>query len=136
MKKSISLMAILMALIFVSSCKKEEDEGVLPNISFKYDAGYVYSDLTLTTDTTIKVGINASKSENKDVLISFDESSSYDGGASTSIFSESLTGASGDSYSKDFTIKTRSTAGTEKYTFTVINRDGLRNSVSLTLTVN
>lgn len=52
-----------------------------------------------------------------------------------SIFSETLSGSNGDNYTKDITITTRNIAGTEKYTFTVVNRDGLRNSVSLTLTV-
>ena len=83
------------------------------------------------------VGIVASKAEDKDVLISFDESVTYDAAATgTSVFSESLSGSNGNNYTKDISVKTRNVAGTEKYTFTVINRDGLKNSVSLKITVN
>ncbi len=136
MKKILSLSA-LAAFVFIASCKKEEDEGRLPNIAFKVTPSYVYKDVTLTRDTTVTVGINASKSEIKDVLISFDASRAYDSATTmTSFVAESLTGTNGDSYSKDVTIHTRNQAGVEKYTFTVINRDGLKNSVSLTITVN
>ncbi len=136
MKKVHILFAILLAVVSFSSCKKEEDEGLLPNISFKTGTGYVSSDIILKKDTTITVGIIATKAEAADVLKTFDASKILDGGTSTSFLNETLTGASGDAYTKDLTITTRSVAGTEKYTFTVLNRDGLKNSVSLIITVN
>ena len=123
----------LLSSIFFSSCEK--DEGKLPNIAFKSGSGYTPSNTTVTRGSTVTVGIDASKSEDKDVLKSFDASKSLDGGAASSFYSESLSGSNGDKYSKDLTITTRNQAGTELYTFTVVNRDGLRNSVSLTLTV-
>lgn len=135
--KKFSFYAFIALSLLTASCKKEEDEGKVPNISFKVASGYVSSDISLTKDTTVTVGIIASKAEDKDVLISFDESVTYDAAATgTSVYSESLTGSNGNNYTKDISIKTRSTAGTEKYTFTVINRDGLKNSVSLKITVN
>ena len=135
--KKISFYSLVALSLLTASCKKEEDEGLLPNINFKVASGYVSSDITLTKDTTVMVGIVASKAEDKDVLISFDESVTYDAATTgTSVYSESLTGSSGNNYTKDISIKTRNTAGTEKYTFTVINRDGLKNSVSLKITVN
>ena len=133
MKKINSFIAIIMALLFLASCEK--DEGKLPNIAFKTGTGYVSSDITLSRDTTVVIGINASKSEDKDVLKTFDGSRIYDGGSSTSFTSEVLSGSQGDSYSKDVTITTRNQAGTEKYTFTVVNKDGLKNAVTLTVTV-
>lgn len=81
------------------------------------------------------MGINASKAEDNDVLKLFVVTRSYDNGAATNVYSETLTGTSGDSYTKDYPITTRNQAGTEKYTFTVTNRDGLTNSVSVNLTV-
>ncbi len=134
MKKLTSIFAILIALVFLASCEK--DEGKLPNIAFKTTAAYISTSTTLSRDTTVVIGITASKAEDKDVLVSFDGSRSYDGGTSTSFTSETLTGSNGDSYSKDVTITTRNQAGTEKYTFTVVNKDGLKNNVSLTITVN
>ena len=134
MKKICAFVAIILAVTFFASCEK--DAGKLPNISFKTGASYISADATVKKDTTITIGINASKAEDKDVLKTFDASSIFDGGASTSFANESLSGSSGDSYSKDLSIHVRNQAGTEKYTFTVVNKDGLKNSVTVTLTVN
>lgn len=136
MKKLNIFFVVLLAVISFASCKKEEDAGKLPNIAFVTTAGFVSADITLKKDTTVQVSIMASKAEAADVLKSFDESVSYDGGASTSKYSETLTGTSGDAYAKVLSITTRNQAGTEKYTFTVVNRDGLKNQVSFTITVN
>jgi hypothetical protein len=134
MKKSIFMLAIAVVFTaFFTSCEK--DAGELPNISFKSGGNYLNHNDTVNVNDTVLIGINASKSEDKDVLKSFDASRSYDNGAGNSFISESLSGSSGDSYSKDVTVITRNQAGTETYTFTVVNRDGLKNSVSLTLTV-
>lgn len=133
MRKIFSFAAIILATTFVASCEK--DEGKLPNIAFKKGTSYTSADATVGKKATVKFGIDASKSEDKDVLKTFDGSRSYDNAAATSFVSETLTGSQGDSYSKDVEITTRDQAGIEKYTFTVINRDGLKNSVSVTLTV-
>ncbi len=116
----------------VASCKK--DEGKLPNISFKTDAGYISKDSTVAQGASVKIGINASKSESVDVLKTFNVTQSLDGAAGTTIRQETLSGGSGDNYSTDQNITTRTKAGTEKYTFTVTNRDGITNQLSLTLT--
>lgn len=136
MKHILSISVIILTTLFVISCKKEKDEGKLPNIGFKTGGTYVSGSITLSKDTTITVGISASKAEENDVLKSFDASRAYDSGTDSSFISEALTGTQGDTYDKDMTITTRNQAGTETYTFTVINRDGLKNSVSLTITVN
>lgn len=136
MKKQFSILFACVALVsvfFLSSCVK--DEGRLPNISFKGGAGYTNANDTIAQNTTITIGINASKAEQKDVLKTFNASKSYDGGTATTFSQVTLSGADGDSYQPDFQITTRAQAGTEKYTFTVTNRDGLTNQVSLTLTV-
>lgn len=117
----------------LASCEK--DEGKLPNIAFKTGAGYVSTSDSVGMNDTLTIGINASKAEDKDVLKSFDVSKSLDGGTASSIYSETMTSATEDSYSKDIQVITRNQAGTEKYTFTVVNRDGLKGQVSLTLTV-
>ncbi len=132
--KSFSFLTIFLSVIIFSSCKK--DEGKIPLISFKTTAGYTSSDVTVAKGTLITMGINASKAEDKDFLKTFDCSQVLDGGAPISIVSEPLSGSTGNTYSKDVQITTRNVAGTEKYIFTVVNKDGLKNSVSLTLTVN
>ncbi|MEI6411709.1 MAG: hypothetical protein WCR52_20125 [Bacteroidota bacterium] len=129
----LSLAVIALSLSLLASCEK--DAGKLPNIAFKTGTNYTSADKTVAKGTTITIGINASKAEDKDVLKSFDASRSVNGAAGVSFFNETTTSANQDNYSKDLDITVGSTAGTEKYTFTVVNRDGLTNSVSLTLTV-
>lgn len=131
-----AIVAIAFLLVF-SSCKKEEDEGILPTISFRHGANYISADQTVSTDTTLTIGINAAKSEDKDVLKTFNAEVFYDGHttADSTLMNVSLSGTQADNYTVDVPVHTRSVAGTEKYVFTVVNRDGLTNSVSLTLTV-
>jgi hypothetical protein len=138
MRKSLStalIIAVLAtALINLSSCEK--DEGKLPNISFKSTTGYTHADASVSSGDPILVGINASKAEDKDVLKTFNISKSVDGQAATTVVNTTLTSAQEDSYSVDYPIIAGAAGHTEKWSFTVTNRDGLTNTVSFTLTVN
>ncbi|MEP7196369.1 MAG: hypothetical protein ABI851_07590 [Saprospiraceae bacterium] len=119
-------------IITQSSC----DKGLLPEIKFKVAAGYTSADMIVAKGTTIKVGIDAKKSEDKDVLKTFNISYKYDlATSSTSFKTETLTGAQGDNYSTDVDIPIRNQEGTEVWLFTVTNRDGLIGTIQLTLTV-
>ena len=136
MKQRINFIIAVIASAFIfllSSCKK--DEGKLPDISFKPGTGYTSANATIAKNTAFKVGINAAKTEKEDVLKTFNISVSFDGGASATVYSETLTAAQGDNYTYDFNRTTRNLAGTEKYTFTITNRDGLINTITLTITV-
>ena len=133
MKKISFFAVILSAILFISSCKK--DEGKLPNIAFKTVAGYISANGSVPHDSVFVVGITASKAESNDVLKTFTATKSFNGGADSTIYTETLSGSLGDNYSKDLPIMSGHTAGTEKYTFTVVNKDGLKNSVSVSLTV-
>ncbi len=128
------LPALTLSLLFtLGSCEK--DAGKLPNISFQTGVVYTSADKTVGKNEAILVGIQASKAEDKDVLKSFNESVSYDGATATTVQNITLSGSEGDNYTVDVPIVTRNQAGTEKYSFTVTNRDGLTNTVNLTLTV-
>lgn len=133
MKSILSMLCLCGVLLFVSSCDK--DEGKSPNIAFKTGANYTSASKIVALGDSVLVGISASKSEDKDVLKTFDVSRSYDGGANVSVLNQTLTGAEADAFEGDITITARNTPGTEKYLFTVINRDGLKNTIDLTLTV-
>lgn len=126
---------ILFGMIaLLSSCEK--DEGKLPNIAFKTGAGYVFADALLPKSTAITIGIDASKSESKDVLKKFNISRSVNGEAATTVYDQNLSGSDGDNFSYDYTTTLDTVVGqTNLYTFTVTNRDGLVNQVSLTVTV-
>ena len=123
---------LILAVIVSASCKKQKDKQIPPVLNLKTGAGYTSADATLPMHDTIMVGITAQKSEDKDLLTRFVETQAFDGGSPTTLINESF---NQDSYSKDMTIITRSIAGTEKYTFTIINRDGLTTTKTLIFTV-
>jgi hypothetical protein len=127
------ILAFSCLLFTFASCEK--DEGKLPSIEFKTGATYTSADKTVAKGEAVLVGIKAAKTEDKDVLKTFNVSVSYDGAAANTTVNQALTGSQGDNYEVDVPIIARNQDGTEKYTFTVVNRDGLVNSVTLTLTV-
>jgi hypothetical protein len=127
------ILGLSLTAILFTSCKKEKDQQIPPTISFKTGAGYTSANATLTTNDTIKVGITAAKSEDKDLLTRFVTTQKYDAGTAVTILNESF---NQDTYSKDMTIVTRNVAGREEYTYTIINRDGLTKTLTLTFTVN
>ncbi len=120
-------------LLFISGC--EMDEGKLPNISFKTGGNYLTSNDTLVGKSSLLIGIDASKSETEDVLKKFDVSKSVNGASAVSVFNKSLSGNEGNNYNYDYNSTVDSIPGTNtKYIFTVTNRDGLTNQVSITVT--
>lgn len=130
-KSTLAVMAIL-TLLIGSACKKEKDKMLPPGLEWKTGAGYTYGDVTLTTNDTILVGITATKSEEKDPLTRFVATQKYDNGTAVTIINESF---SLDTYSKDMTVITRGVSGTEEYTYTIINRDGITSTKKLNITV-
>jgi hypothetical protein len=117
----------------VQSCKK--DEGKRPAIEFRTGAGYTSSDTTVAVNSIVFIGLHAEKTEEEDVLKHFSASESVDGGANVTLDEAELSGADADVYDVDYTFTIPAQAGhTYKLTFTVTNRDGLTNQVSLTLT--
>lgn len=121
----------------LNSCKKDEegDEGKLPNISFQAGNGNIISDATIAKATPFNTAIVASKSEDKDVLKKFIITRKYDSGNDSTIYMKDLSDNEGDNFSYQYTGTTRNFTGSEMYTFTIVNRDGLINKISLKLTV-
>jgi hypothetical protein len=122
---------LITATITIVSCEK--DKHVPPNITFKTGAGYTASDATAATSAAILFGVDVEKTE--DELNTFDVSVSFDGGTAISIQTEAITGSEEDGFNRDVNVTTRTVAGTEKYTFTVTDRDGNIAQESLTITV-
>jgi len=56
-------------------------------------------------------------------------------GAEETIDNIAIPAAEAGEFTKDYDLTTRNTAGTEKYTFTVTNRDGLITTRAITITV-
>jgi hypothetical protein len=133
MKHFLFLLSIA-ALTMTSSCKKNKDAHVPPDLSFSTGAGYTSGDATVTHGDSILVGVTIVKKE--DDLRTINLSYSYDGSASSvSFLTYTMTPAEYTGYTHDYTIHTRNVAGTEKWTFTVTDRDGNLAQKSITLTV-
>jgi hypothetical protein len=132
-KSNILFFIIAFGVTTFSSCEK--DKMVPPTIDFLTGAGYTSSDAHINLDIDFMIGVDAKRTEDKDDLKTFVVTRSYDGGAETTIDNETLTSAQAGEFTKDYSFTTRNTAGTEKYTFTVTNRDGLITTKSITITV-
>jgi hypothetical protein len=134
--KSLFQSVVLASVIAFSLSSCEKDEGKLPDISLKTGTGYTSTDATVATGSDIMIGIEAEKTEDEDVLKKFNISKSVNGATSTTVLDSTLAGAQGDEFNYDFHTTVGSTAGdTEKYTFTVTNRDGLTGQTSVTITL-
>ena len=133
MKHTIYCLAFALLAITFNSCK--EDEGKPPAIEFKTGAGYTSSDASIAGGATVIIGIQAEKTEEEDVLKHFNVSLSVNGLAAISVYDEELSTAKEDEFDYDFSYPVPIGAGIKyKLTFTVTNRDGLTNQVSLTIT--
>jgi hypothetical protein len=124
-----------LSVVALYSCKKDEDKKVPPAIELEVGAGYTSADTTVVQGDSIHVGVHAERTE--DELNTFDVSVFYDGAAtSTSIHNEALSGSeSDDGFDRDIDFAVRNQAGTEKYVFTVTDKDGNIAQSSFTLTV-
>jgi len=132
---ALALLALVTVIsVTVSSCEK--DAGKLPNIAFITTAGYTSSDVTKHSGDTLMVGINASKAEDADVLKTFTVTRKINT-VSADIESTTLTGTQADAYSKSWSlVPTGAVGDSVRYTFTVVNKDGLTNAVTFKVSLN
>lgn len=118
------------SLVLIIGCKKENDPRVPPAMAFKTGAGYTSADDTVGMQDTVLIGVVIDKTE--DPLTSLNESRAYDGGGSTTLENIPI---SGTHFEHDHSVITRAQAGTERYTFSVIDRDGNITTNNILLTV-
>lgn len=133
LKKIASLITFTAVISFIGTgCKK--DKHVPPNINFKTGAGYTSADGTVARNTAVKVGIIADKVE--DDMNTYNVSYAYDATATTTTFQTfTLSGGEQQHYDKEVTFNTRNQAGTEKWTFTITDKDGNIAQKQVVLTV-
>ena len=128
--KNMMLVATLGLLL--NSCEK--DKHIPPTVSLKTTAGYTGADASVGKSVTVKVGIIADKVE--DDMVSYNVSYAYDGATTTTTLQTfTLAGAELEHYDKDVTFVTRSVAGTEKWIFTITDKDGNIAQKQIILTV-
>ncbi|MEN9999072.1 MAG: hypothetical protein RI922_2062 [Bacteroidota bacterium] len=136
MKNKLVYICFIMIAGFASftSCKKKNDPHVPPSVEFKTSLGYCYKDTVVGLQDTLNVGIVATKTE--DDLKSYNVSYSYDGATTTSTFYNYLaTETEYTGLNKDVQIITRNQAGSEKWIFSIVDRDGNITQKQFTLTV-
>lgn len=133
MKQMLSILGIF-TLLMVSSCKKNTDPHIPPDLAFKTGGNYTAADRTVMHGDSIYVGIIITKKE--DDIRNLNISYAYDGNTSTTTLQNvAMTAAEYSGYDHDFWIHTRNIAGTEKWIFTVTDRDGNLAQKSIMLTV-
>ncbi len=132
MKNYIVLLLVVTALI---SCKKKKtDPHVPPNVTLKTGTNFITADCTLSKQDTVWVGITATKTE--DDLKSYNVSYAYDGVATTTTFYNYLMNANElTGYSKDVQIITRNQTGSERWVFSIVDRDGNITQKTIKITV-
>jgi len=129
-----SILFLVLAFGIISfSCEK--DEMIPPTIDFTTGSGYTSADSHIALDTDFKIGVTAKRTEDKDDLKTFVVTVSYDGGAETTIDNVTIPVAQAGEFTKDYDLTTRNIAGSEKYSFTVTNRDGLITTKTITIAV-
>ena len=136
MKITLKTTILFLVLAFgMISFSCEKDEMIPPTIDFTTGAGYTSGDSHIALDSDFKIGVTAKRTEDKDDLKTFVVTVSYDGGAETTIDNVTIPAAQGGEYTKDYDLTTRNGAGTEKYSFTVTNKDGLITTKTIVITV-
>ena len=118
--------------VVLNSCKK--DKHIPPTVTLKTGVGYTATDVSVGKMVIIKVGIIADKVE--DDMQTYNVSYAYDG-ATTTTTSQTFTlaGAELQHYDKDVTFTTRNVAGSEKWIFTITDKDGNIAQKQIVLTV-
>ena len=128
---------IVIALLILTaiSCKKAKaDPHVPPNVELRSGPKFITGDCTLGKQDTVMVGISAHKTE--DNLKSYNVSYAYDGATTTTtFFNELLKSTEYDNYAKDITIITRNVAGSERWVFSIVDRDGNITQKTIIITV-
>jgi len=132
MKKWIPSLLLAVLPVFTISCDKEPE--IPPELQLKTGTGYTSQDATIAKDSTLTVGIIATKTE--DDLKTYNVSVAFDGAATTtSIQNYPIPANEKSHYEKNVTFTVRNQAGTEKYYFTITDVDGNIVQEVLTFTV-
>lgn len=127
MTKNILFIALLGLVTVFSSCNR--DEKVAPSVSFVGGAGFTSSDQTVATGTAIKVGITASCDQ---TMKKFQIKVAYDGQVPSMVLDSAI--STKIFALPQYTFNARGIAGTEVWSFTLVDEDGLTTTVSFKVT--
>ncbi len=137
MKKiaTLSLLALALSLFSFSCKKKKVDKHIPPDVVLKSGGIYTDGDRSINKKDTVVVGITATKTE--DDLKTYNVSYYYDNNTtSITFYNYILNSSEVSSYTHDIKIGARNQAGTEKWVFSIVDRDGNITQKTIILTVN
>jgi len=123
-------LAILGLAVFVTSCTKDTT-GKPPSINFKGGSGYVSADDSLALGATFKVGITASpNTDSQEKLVGFKVVRTFNNVPTTVVDTtlDKLT-----SFSADIITNARNTAGSERLTFTITDKNSESAEIALNI---
>lgn len=103
----------------VMACRKETDPRVPPAMVFRTGPGYTAMNDSVSLSDTLLIGVIIDRTE--DPLIALNISVAYDGAGSTTVRNVPL---NGEHVEVDEVVATRAQAGTERWIFSVTDRDG------------
>ncbi|MEJ5301868.1 MAG: hypothetical protein HPY80_06565 [Bacteroidales bacterium] len=132
--RRIALFLLLAATtsVFTACTKDEESTDKAPTIAFKGSAGFISSDATLPAGSTTMVGIMASANANTNSkLVRFKVTRTFNNVPEVVVDS---TLANLSTFSIEGQIDVRREAGSERWTFEIVDKDGQSASLSLNIT--
>jgi hypothetical protein len=126
---------LLLFALGLASCKKgKADPHVPPDVELRSGTGFITGDCTLGKQDTVWVGITAHKTE--DDLKSYNISYAYDGASTTNTFFNYLMSPNElYNFAKDVQIITRNQTGSERWVFSIVDRDGNITQKTIHITV-
>ncbi len=129
--KKLSFIAIILFVtgVFFTSCTKDDTKDP-PTISFLGGNNYVSGDVTLTAGSQFSWGIAASTNSGKN-LNSFKAVRKFENVITITEVDSSFNAAS---FQQAYMSFAQPAAGTEDWTFTVTDKDGLSSTISFTIT--
>ncbi len=126
------LMLAALASVFTACTKDEEPTDKAPTIAFKGGAGYTSADATLPAGSTTIYGIIASaNATTNSKLVRFKVTRTFNNVPQVVLDS---TLANLSTFTMDGEIDVRREAGSERWTFEIVDKDGQSASVSLNIT--
>jgi hypothetical protein len=105
-----------------TSCKKDSTEDLTPSITFIGGDDYVSSNTTLAAGAEFHVGINASANASSGTKLSSFKVVSTFNNIPTTVFE--ATSINSDTYTWNDYVTANTVAGTERWTFTITDKDG------------
>ena len=132
--KFFAMLFVALTVTVLYSCNKNTDQKTPPDIELESGAGLTSADATVAQGDSVFTAVHVVKTE--DELNTFNVSVFYDGAtSSSSLVNEIISGSEQDGFDRDFNFAVRTQAGTEKYVYTVTDKDGNIAQTSITLTV-